>query len=189
MKRKRKPIDRLKASVNRVRVPGLFDNLNVVWGTPQTVGRGYAEYFPATEPGPPGNPNPYIGTDTIAVNRDRVESDAMLDEIILGDAMHRLPTTYPSLYRQFTGNQSPGYEEMMRERYKRTGDRRSYDQWLKKSGHDAMIRGGLLSDMPQHSRAGWGEMIARAPFSKEQYMALQDIKRVVRPKKKKKSNS
>jgi len=183
--RKKKPIDRLKASVGRVSVPGLFDNLDVVWGTPAVVGQGYAEYLPASESGPPGNPNPYQGRDTVAVNRDRVGSDEMLDEIILGDAMHRLPTTYPTLYRQFTGNQSPGYEGMMRERHKRIGDPRSYDQWLKTSGHDSMIRGAVLSDMPQHSAAGWGGLLTQAPFSKEQYMALEDIRRIVRPEKKK----
>ena len=183
--RKKKPIDRLKASVGRVSVPGLFDNLDVVWGTPAVVGQGYAEYLPASESGPPGNPNPYQGRDTVAVNRDRVGSDEMLDEIILGDAMHRLPTTYPTLYRQFTGNQSPGYEGMMRERHKRIGDPRSYDQWLKTSGHDSMIRGAVLSDMPQHSAAGWGGLLTQALFSKEQYMALEDIRRIVRPEKKK----
>jgi len=164
----------------------LFDGLNLVWGTPKTVGSGYAEYYSADEPGALGNPNPYFGTDTLAVNRDKATTDARLDEIVLGDAMHRLPTTYPTLYHQFTGNQSPGYEWMMRERHKRIGDPRPYDQWLKTSGHDAMIRGAVLGDMPQHSAAGWGGLLSQFPFSQDQYMALQEIKGSVAPKVRKK---
>ena len=159
----------------------LFDGLNLVWGNPEM--ENYAEYYPANEPGAPGNPNPYLGIDTLAVNRDKATTDERLDEIVLGDAMHRLPTTYPSLYRQFTGNPSPGYTEKMQQRHQRIGDPRPYDQWLGRSGNDSMIRGWALQDMPQHSSQNWGGLLSQFPFSQDQYMALQEIKGSVTPKK------
>tara|TARA_X000001382_G_C3150639_1_gene172856 strand:- start:420 stop:986 length:567 start_codon:yes stop_codon:yes gene_type:complete len=177
--------DRLSESIKRIikRNPEsepLFRNLNLVWGNPKSLKGNYAEYFPANEPGAPGSPNPYFGMDTLAVNPDRATSNERLDEIVLGDAMHRMPKTFPSLYGQFTNNQSPGYERKMRERHKRTGDSRPYDQWLKSSGHDAMIRGAVLSDMPQHRSQNWGGLINRFPFSKQQHMALKGIKQKLR---------
>jgi|TARA_Y100000310_G_scaffold138705_1_gene137727 hypothetical protein len=165
----------------------LFDGLNLVFGKPEM--ENYAEYYPADEPGAPGNPNPYFGIDTLSVNPSKATTDERLDEIVLGEAMHRLPTTYPSLYRQFTGNPSSGYTGRMKQRHQRIGDPRQYDQWLKTSGHDAMIRGAVLGDMPQHSAAGWGGLLSQFPFSQDQYMALQEIKKSVAPKKRKKKKS
>ena len=158
----------------------LFRGLDVIWATPGEVGKNYAEYYPANEPGPPGKPNPYKGTDTVAVNRDRAISPEILKEIILGDAMHRLPKTYPSLYRQFVDNPSDGYSKEMHNRYNTEGDKRSYDTWLSQSGHDSMIRGGVLGDMPSHKSEGWGRLLSNFPFSKEQFMSIKDIKRRLR---------
>jgi len=156
----------------------LFKNLDIVWARPDETRGNWAEYYDRREEGAPDSPNRYYGRNTVALNKRRIGNDPeVLEEVILGDAMHQASEIFPELYRQFTGNPSPGYERKMRERHNRTGDRRPYDQWLKYSGHDAMIRGGLLAEYPTHKRQGWGGLLRNFPFSKQQYMALEDLKR------------
>ena len=164
----------------------LFKDLDVVWTSPDAVRGNWAEFHHKDEPGPPGEPNPYQGKHTIALNQERVgaETDpAALEEIILGEAMHLLPETFPAEYGEFVSGSGEPYLEAQRRRYEQTGDPRDFEKWLKYSGHDALIRGALLSEMPTHKRQGWGGLLSQFPFSKEQFMALGDIKRRLKKKK------
>ena len=170
-------------SLERIRrqYPGaerLFNNLNVQWAPPGLLhGNQWAEYLRANEPGPPNNPNPFFGRPTVAVNRERIRDPRVLDEVIMGDALHRLPEKHPAIHRQFTSGADPRYLAAMRERHQREGDRRSFEQWRRYSGDDAMIRGYLMRDYPAHREQGGGGMVGHFPYSKQQVMMLKDLER------------
>tara|TARA_R110002051_G_scaffold194581_2_gene262844 strand:- start:12267 stop:12809 length:543 start_codon:yes stop_codon:yes gene_type:complete len=156
----------------------LFKNLDVKWAAPEDTQGNWAEYYDRRESGPPDKPNPYRGRNTLLINKDRVGNNSeVLDEVILGDAMHQAPEIFPELYRRFTSGADEKYRAAMRSRYERIGDSRPFNDWLKYSGHDAMIRGGLLSEHPAHKKQGWGGFLKKFPFSKQQYMAVGDLKR------------
>ena len=161
----------------------LFEDLDVRW-TQDLHPRQWAEYAPANEPGPPGKPNPFYGRNTISLNQQRIQDEnnpAILDEIIMGDALHRLKELYPSEYRQFSSSASPGYLEDRRHQYERSKDNRSFDQWLDSSGHDQIIRGYMMRNQPLHQRDGWGRMfrLGGMPLSKQQTMTLMDLERML----------
>ena len=161
----------------------LLSDTRVQWANPGMLqDRQWAEHYPVDEPGPPHQPNPFYGTNTIVLNEDKIRGTGnpeVLEETILGDSLHNLPNTNPALYNRFSSGADEKYLSAMRERQAIEGDNRPFEQWRKRAGDDAMIRGALLQNYPAHRRQGWSGIEKRFPFSKQQYMALGDIKRSI----------
>jgi len=164
----------------------LLSGVDVVAGQPWEFDRpAYAEYYPAGEMGAPGATlgadrqptNPYYGTPTISLNMGQIGNDPrVLEEVILGDALHRLPAAYPDLYQQFLSAADEPYLQAQRQRYRHSGDQRAFLDWLRMSGHDAIIRGHLLQNYPMHQN--W-DVMNTFPLSEGQQSALRGMEATI----------
>ena len=111
-------------------------------------GPGFAEFFPADEK---FNPNP--GTPTIEVRKTDLPVSE-LEAVIIGDALHLLPSTVPEfgkLKKDFIASMRPEQvqvvEEMLAENRERSGDERTLEEFMDQSGADAFIRDFIFQRM------------------------------------------
>lgn len=100
-------------------------------------GEGFAEFFPADEK---FNPNP--GRATIQVRRFDLPQNE-LEMIILGDALHLLPSQSPkfnALKQGFVKSMRPSQLEVARDMFLKNPSNRSFGEFLNDVVADAFIR-------------------------------------------------
>jgi hypothetical protein len=108
----------------------------------------YAETYPKGER---DSPDPL--RNTIKVSPGGHDHDQLVS-LLTGERMHlgNQDQAYADLRQKFSETLDPDQEQWMKNRYKRSGDKRDYDKWRNVSGLDSLIRDGLLPNLPSPDR-------------------------------------